>query len=67
MENNKPKNSEKRIASNNKWTRENYEQISLAIPKGTKLYYKVESEKLGYTSLNKFIKDAIQEKIERGK
>ena len=60
------KNSEKRIASNNKWTRANYEQISLAVPKGTKDYYKAESEKLGYTSLNQFIKDAIKEKIERG-
>ena len=61
------KNSKKRIASNNKWTKENYEQISLAVPKGTKSYYKTEMKKLGYESLNLFIKDAIKEKIERGK
>ena len=60
------KNSEKRIASNNKWTRANYEQINLAIPKGTKEYYRQEATKQGYSSLNQFIKDAIAEKIERG-
>lgn len=60
------KNSPKRIASNNKWTKENYEQINLAVPKGTKDYYKTEMKKQGYDSLNKFIKDAVQEKIERG-
>ncbi len=60
------KNSEKRIASNNKWTRANYEQISLALPKGTKDYYRQKATELGYSSLNQFIKDAITEKIERG-
>lgn len=60
------KNSEKRIASNNKWTRANYEQINLAVPKGTKELYRQEATKQGYTSLNLFIKDAITEKIERG-
>lgn len=60
------KNSEKRIASNNKWTRANFEQICLAVPKGTKDYYRQKATDQGYTSLNQFIKDAIKEKIERG-
>lgn len=44
----------------------NYESINLAIPKGTKEIYRAAATKLGYTSLNAFIKDAIHEKIERG-
>lgn len=49
-----------------KYQKEKYERINLAIPKTTKDYYRQEATKLGYTSLNKFIKDAIEEKIERG-
>ena len=49
-----------------KYQKENWERINLAVPKGTKDYYKTEAKKLGYEHLNKFIKDAITEKIERG-
>ena len=49
-----------------KYQKENWERINLAVPKGTKAYYRQESLKLGYLSLNQFIKDAIKEKIERG-
>ncbi len=49
-----------------KYQKESYERINLAIPKGTKDYYRQEAIKQGYTSLNQFIKDAVQEKIERG-
>lgn len=49
-----------------KYQKENWERINLAVPKGTKERYRQEATKQGYTSLNKFIKDAIDEKIERG-
>lgn len=52
--------------ANKKYLKNNYEGINLAVPKGTKDYYRAEATKLGYTSLNAFIKDAIKEKIERG-
>lgn len=60
-----PKNSEAKIKANNKWNKNNYEQINLAVPKGSKEYYKSEALKQGYKSLNQFIKDAIQEKIKK--
>lgn len=59
--------SEAQNRASQKYQKEKYERINLAIPKGTKDYYTKESKKQGYTSLNKFIKDAIDEKIERGK
>lgn len=65
MENNKPKNSEARIRANTKYLKNHYEQINLAVPKGTKDYYRQKATELGYESLNQFIKDAITEKIER--
>ena len=49
-----------------KYQKNNYERINLAIPKGTKDYYRQKATELGYDSLNQFIKDAIAEKIERG-
>lgn len=61
-----PKNSEARLKANAKWNKNNYVQINLPVFKNTKEEWKKESEKLGYTSLNQFIKDAIKEKIERG-
>jgi predicted HicB family RNase H-like nuclease len=66
MDNKTPKNSEARLKANAKWNKINYESINLAIPKGTKEYYRQEATKQGYTSLNQFIKEAISEKIERG-
>lgn len=66
MTENKPKNSPARLRANAKYNKTHYESINLAIPKGTKDYYRQEATKQGYTSLNQFIKDAINEKIERG-
>lgn len=60
------KNSQARIDASNKYRAKTYEQISLVVKKGLKSYYKMEATKLGYTSLNAFIIDAIQEKIKRG-
>ena len=66
METNKPKNSPAKIKANAKYSKTHYEQINLSVPIGTKDYYRAEATKLGYTSLNAFIKDAIKDKIERG-
>lgn len=66
MNSNQPKNSQARLKANAKYLKNNYEQINLAVPKGTKEYYRSEASNQGYTSLNAFIKDAIQEKINRG-
>ena len=49
-----------------KYQKENYDRINLAIPKGKREYYKAEAKKLGYESVNKFIISAMDEKIERG-
>lgn len=66
MNDNKPKNSEARLRANAKYNKTHYESINLAIPKGTRDYYRQKATEQGYTSLNQFIKDAITEKIERG-
>ncbi len=66
MAENTGKNSQARLKANAKYLKNNYEQINLAVPKGTKDYYRQKATELGYTSLNQFIKDAITEKIERG-
>lgn len=50
-----PKNSEKKIASNNKWTNANYDRINLAIPKGGKEAIRAEAERHGYKSINSFV------------
>lgn len=63
---NKPKNSKARLEANAKWNKNNYEQINLPVPKGSKDYWRQEANKQGYASLNQFIKDAVNEKIERG-
>lgn len=66
MSNGAPKNSEARLKANAKWNKNNYVQINLPVFKNTKEEWKKESKRLGYNSLNQFIKDAIKEKIERG-
>ena len=58
------KNSEKRIASNNKWTNAHYDRVNLAIPKGRKDVIKAHADSRG-ESINAFITRAIQEAIER--
>ncbi len=54
--------SETKLKANAKWNKNNYESINLAIPKGTKEIYRTAATKLGYTSLNAFIKDAYMRK-----
>lgn len=58
------RNSEKRIASNNKWTNAHYDRINLAIPKGRKDAIKAHADSQG-ESINAFIGRAIQETMER--
>ena len=58
------KNSEKRIASNNKWTNAHYDRVNLAIQKGRKDVIKAHADSRG-ESINAFITRAIQEAIER--
>lgn len=58
------KNSEKRIASNNKWTNAHYDRVNLAIPKGQKDIIKAHADMHG-ESINAFIGRAIREAIER--
>lgn len=48
----------------NKYIKNNYDRINLTIPKGKKEEYKSIAEAEG-KSLNQFIIDAINEKIER--
>lgn len=66
MEHDKPKNSEARLRANKKYLKNKYEGINVAVPLGTKDQWRSKATELGYTSLNKFIKDAVNEKIERG-
>lgn len=60
------KNSASKIAANNRYNQKTYDYISFVVPKGTKAVFIEKAEAMGYTSLNQFIKAAIQEKIERG-
>lgn len=48
----------------NKYNAENYERISLSVPKGKKDEYKAAAEAAGYYSLNKFIIDCIEKGME---
>jgi predicted HicB family RNase H-like nuclease len=47
----------------NKYNAENYERISLSVPKGKKEEYKEQAEKAG-KSLNQYIIDCIEERNE---
>lgn len=65
MENKIPKNSPAKIKANAKYQKNHYEQICLPVAKGTKALWREKATELGYSSLNAFIKDAINEKIKR--
>ena len=56
------KNSEKRIASNNKWTNAHYDRVNLAIPKGRKDTIKACAEAQGQ-SVNAYINVAIDARM----
>lgn len=64
--NREKKTSQARIDASNKYRKKTYDNLSVAIPKGKREYYKSEAKKLGYDSINKFIISAMDEKIERG-
>ena len=66
MDKNERKNSQARIDANNRYRNKMYDNLSVAIPKGTRDYYKAEALKLGYSSINKFIIAAMDHEIERG-
>jgi len=51
-------------AVKNKWNRENYDRIEIIVPKGKKERIQDEAAVRG-KSVNAFINDAIDEKIER--
>lgn len=60
----KRKNSIARINANRRYNEKAYDRFSLTFKKGYKDELKAIAEKEGY-SLNSFINEAIQEKIER--
>lgn len=49
----------------NKFNTKNYDRLYPYVEKGKKAIYEEEARKVGYDSLNQFIIDAIEEKIER--
>ena len=58
------KNSEKRIASNNRWTNAHYDRVNLALPKGQKDRIQAYASALG-ESVNGFISRIVMEAMER--
>lgn len=60
------KNTQARIDANKRYRDKTYDNLSVAVLKGKREYYKTEAKKLGYTSINQFIISAMDEKIERG-
>lgn len=60
------KNSKAKIAANNKYTKENYDRINLAVPKGQKEIIEKHAKIMG-KSVNGYIKEAIAEKMQREK
>ncbi len=58
------KNSEKRIATNNRWTNAHYDRINIAVPKGRKDEIKALADTRGQ-SVNAYIISALDEKVER--
>ena len=58
------KNSKARIAANNRYNAKAYDRINIAVKKGKKDIIKQYAERKG-ESINRFIENAIDEKIER--
>jgi len=58
------KNSEKRIATNNRWTNAHYDRINIAVPKGRKDEIKALADTQGQ-SVNAYIISAVDEKMGR--
>ena len=53
--------------SNRKWDADNLDRLSLAVPRGKKASIQAHVEAHGYKSVNGFINEAIDEKMERDK
>lgn len=49
----------------NKYIKNNYDRVNLAMPKGKKEEYKKIAEASGYNSLNQFIIDCIEKNIKK--
>lgn len=56
--------SEAKKKANEKYIK-TLDDIKLRVPKGKKDEYKENAKEMGYSSLNKFIIDAIEEKIQK--
>ena len=56
--------SDARYKANKKWNTENYEQMNLSVPKGTKDKYAKAAEAKGL-SMTAYIVEAVEEKISR--
>lgn len=59
--------SKAQIKAVSKYQKNNYDDIKIRVKKGDRDRYKLEIFQLGFDSVNKFIIDAIDEKIEREK
>lgn len=49
----------------NNFQKEKYDRIIVNVPKGQKIVIDEKAKQLGYKSLNSFVVDAINEKLER--
>jgi len=49
----------------NEYQKEKYDRIIVNVPKGQKQIIDSEAKKIGYKSLNSFVVDAINEKLNR--
>lgn len=58
------KNSDARIRANNKYNEKAYDRINIAVPKGKKAIIQAQADSEG-KSLNGYINEAIDEKMER--
>ena len=54
-----------KVKYDNDYIKNNYDQVRFTVKKGKKEELKVHCSKYGYKSVNDFIKQAVNEKIER--
>ncbi len=60
----KNKNSNARIAANNRYNEKAYDRINIAVPKGMKNQIKTAAEKSG-ESVNGYIKGAVNQRMQK--
>lgn len=63
----KNKNSSARIAANNRYNAKAYDRINIAVPKGTKAEIEEHIKNTSDSSVNAFVKRAINETMENDK